>query len=373
MADARPMVVHVSTPRTWRGGEQQVLYLVSELARRGIPQLLVCTRGSEMERVARLRGLPHAAFPRLGTFDPCFARALARACRRSGANLVHAHDGDAHTAAVLARALFRVPASLVVHRRVDFPLRRSRFTRWKWNHPAVRRIVCVSQAIAGVLRPDLAAPERLRVVHSGVDPARFPPGPPEGLLRREFAVPEVARIVGNVAALAGHKDYPTFVETAARVLARGVEARFFAIGEGEERSAIEAHVRRLGLEGKVLLAGFRPDVARILPELEVLLFPSSTEGLGTTVLDAFVCRVPVVATRAGGIPEMVRDGESGLLAEVGDAEGLAERVVRVLSDPALRARLVEGGLRRAGELGIARMAERILDVYREVLAEGGGG
>jgi glycosyltransferase involved in cell wall biosynthesis len=370
MAEPRPHVVHVSTPRTWRGGEQQVLYLVSELSRMGIPQLLVCTRGSRMERVARERGLPHAAFPRLGTVDPFFARALARACARSGANLVHAHDGDAHTAALLARALFRARLPLLVHRRVDFPLRRRRFTRWKWNHPAVRRIVCVSAAIAEILRPDLDAPERLRVVHSGVDPARFPPGPPEGRLRREYAVPAGVRIVGNVAALAGHKDYPTFVETAARVLARGVEARFFAVGEGAERAAIEAHRRRLGLDGKVILTGFRPDAARILPELEVLLFPSSTEGLGTTVLDAFLCRVPVVATRAGGIPELVRDGESGLLAEVGDADGLAERVVRVLSDPALRARLVEGGLRRAAEFGTARTAEQILEIYREVLAEG---
>jgi glycosyltransferase involved in cell wall biosynthesis len=253
---------------------------------------------------------------------------------------------------------------------VDFPLRRSRFTRWKWNHGSVRRIVCVSNAIADVIRPALSDPARLRVVHSGVDLARFPPGPAEGRLRREFAVPAGARIVGNVAALAPHKDYPTFVETAARVLARGVDARFFAIGEGSERGAIEAHLRRRGLEGKVILTGFRTDVARLLPELEVLLFPSSTEGLGTTVLDAFACSVPVVATRAGGIPELVRDGESGLLAPVGDADGLADRVVRILSDPALRARIVEGGLRRAEDFTVARTAERILDVYREALAEG---
>jgi glycosyltransferase involved in cell wall biosynthesis len=370
MAAANPTVVHVSTPRTWRGGEQQLLYLHAELERLGVPQLVVCTRGSEVERIARERGLRHAAFPRRATVDPLFARALARTSARVGADLVHAHDAAAHTAAVLACALFRSSAPIVVHRRVDFPLRRSRFTRWKWNHRAVRRIVCVSNAIADILRTAIADPARLRVVHSGVDPGRFSPAPADGRLRREFGVPAGTRIVGNVAALAGHKDYPTFVETAARVLARGVDARFFAIGEGEERGAIEALVRRRGLSGKVILTGFRPDVPRIMPELEVLLFPSSTEGLGTTILDAFACRVPVVATRAGGIPEIVSDGESGLLAAVGDAEGLAERVAHVLSDPALRARLVEGGLRRAADFTSARTAQRIVEIYREVLAEG---
>jgi glycosyltransferase involved in cell wall biosynthesis len=175
-----------------------------------------------------------------------------------------------------------------------------------------------------------------------------------------------------VAALTLEKDHLTFVDTAARVLASGFDARFIAIGDGRLRDEIARRVRQRGLEGRVVLAGFRADIAAILPELDLLLFTSRQEGLGSSLLEAFACRVPVVATAAGGIPEIVVDGETGLLAPVGDAAALAERVRRVLGDPALRATLVEGGVRRLEDFGVDRMAERTLAVYREVLAESAG-
>lgn len=363
-----PVVLHVSSPRSWRGGEQQAAYLYGELARKNIAQAIACPRGSVMAQRCAERGWRHVTIPRRAAVDPFFARGVARAARDLGANLVHAHDPHAHTAAVLAHALFGAPGRIVVHRRVDFPIKRDPFTRWKYDHRAVRRIVCVSGAIAEILRPALRDPSRLRVVHSGVDLARFG-ATPDGRLRRQLGVPEGTALVGNVSALAGHKDYPTFVETAARLLARGVRARFVAIGEGPERPRIEALLRERGLEKDVVLAGFRDDVPIVFPELDVLLFPSETEGLGTTVLDAFAAGVPVVATRAGGIPEMVVHGETGLLAEVRDAETLAGHVERVLAEPALRERLVAGGRTRLREFGVDRTAEKILAVYGEVLGE----
>jgi glycosyltransferase involved in cell wall biosynthesis len=362
----------VSTPRSWRGGEQQVVHLAQRLRAAGVPQLVVCPPGSEVERVCRERDLPHAALRRRGAIDPLFARALARTAARAGAALVHAHDPHAHTAAVLAASLFGLRVPIVVHRRVAFPIGRGPFTRWKYDHPSVRRIVCVSRAAADVLRPALADPARLRVVHSATDAARLAEARPDGRLRRDHRLPPGVPLVGYVAALTLEKDHLTFVDTAARVLASGVDARFIAIGDGRLRDEIARRVRQQGLEGRVVLAGFRADIAAILPELDLLLFTSRQEGLGSSLLEAFACRVPVVATAAGGIPEIVVDGETGLLAPVGDAAALAERVRRVLGDPALRATLVEGGVRRLEDFGVDRMAERTLAVYREVLAERAG-
>jgi glycosyltransferase involved in cell wall biosynthesis len=369
MAPGPPRTVHVSTARTWRGGEQQVAYLCGALAAGGAPPVIVCPVGSELARHAAGRGLAHVAVRRRAAVDPLFARALARACREAGAELVHAHDPHAHTAAVLARAWFGAAAPIVVHRRVDFPLRGGRFTRWKYDHPAVRRVVCVSEAIAAVLRPAIADPARLVVVHDAVDLARFPPGAADGRLRRELGFPAGVPLVLNVAALAAHKDHLTFVDAAARLLASGVEARFAIVGEGEERRRIEARVAARGLGGKVRLTGFRSDVPALLAEADLLLFTSREEGLGSTVLDAFASRLPVVATRAGGIPELVRDGDTGLLAPVGDAEALAAAAARMLRDGALRARVVEAGRRVAEDHAVGRHAARMLEVYREVLEE----
>ncbi|MGC4000195.1 MAG: glycosyltransferase family 4 protein [Anaeromyxobacter sp.] len=363
-------VLHVSSARTWRGGEQQVASLYAQLGALDVPQALACVAGSELERRARERGFRVVPLRRRGAVDPFFARGVARAAAELGAAVVHAHDPHAHTAAVLAASLFGLRAPVIVHRRVDFPIKRDRFTRWKYDHRAVRRIVCVSGAIAEVLRPAVREPDRrLRVVHSGVDLARFQGVAADGRLHRELGLAPEVPVVGNVAALAAHKGHPTFVAVAAALLDRGLDVRFALVGEGEERGAIEADLRARGLAGKVALTGFRADVPPLLAELAVLLFPSVTEGLGTTLLDAFAAGVPVVSTRAGGIPEVVVDGETGLLAAVSDVPALAAAVERLLRDPALRARLVEGGRRRLQEFTVRRTAERVREVYAEALAE----
>lgn len=366
-ASAPLTVVHVSTQRGWRGGEQQALWLHERLAARGVRQRLVCAAGSELARRAARAGAEVIEAAGRGGLDPRFGRAVAGA---SAGALVHAHDPNAHAAAVVAAALFRAAAPVVVARRVTFPIGRGPLTRWKYDHPAIRRIVCGSRAIAEALRGSIRRPERLRVVHDAIDPARFGAAPRTGRLRAELGVPAGVPLVGTVAALAPEKDPLTFAETAARLLAAGRDLRFVWMGEGRLRPAMEARLRALGIAARVSLTGFRDDVAAALPDLDLFLFTSSIEGLGTSLLDAQAARVPVVATAAGGIPEAVLDGETGLLAPPGDAAALAERAARVLDDRALARRLVEAGERRVRDaFGIEVLADRTLAIYREVLDE----
>jgi glycosyltransferase involved in cell wall biosynthesis len=201
-----------------------------------------------------------------------------------------------------------------------------------------------------------------------VDLGRFSEGA-DGRLRRELGVPAGLPLIGNVAALADHKDHPTFIDAAARLTATGLDARFVVIGDGELRAELEARSRAAGLAGRLHFLGFRADVPRLLPELDLFLFTSKTEGLGSSVIDALACRVPVVATRAGGVPEIVEDGVSGLLAPVGDGAALAAAAARVLADAGLRERLVVAGAGRAQAFTVSAMAERTLALYRELLAQ----
>jgi len=364
-------VVHASTQRGWRGGEQQIAYLHRGLAASGVPQVVVCAAGGELSRRAAALGMRHLAARRIGGVDPLFARSLARACRDARAGIVHAHDPHAHAAAVLACALFRAPVRIVVARRVVFPVGRGPLTRWKYDHPAVRRIVCSSRAVAETLARSVRDPgRRLCVVHDGIDVARFASAGPTGKLRAELGTRAGERIVGTVAALTAEKDPLTFVDAAARLAAARPDVRFVILGEGPLRLEVEARARDLGLSGRLAILGFRPDLAELLPDLDVFLFTSRLEGLGTSLLDAQACRVPVVATAAGGIPEAVRDGETGLLAAPGNAAALAEHVLRLLDDAALRERLVAAAsLRVREEFGADSLVERTLAIYREVAAE----
>ena len=363
-------ILHVSTARTWRGGEQQLAYLVTELEKGGANIHVFCARSSAMESFCRAQGISCTTFHKRFSFDPFAARQLRNLCRDLGFDLVHAHDSHAHTLVVLAASFWgnRIPA--VVSRRVDFPVRGSRSLR-KYNHPVVRRIICVSGAIRDVMKPAVHDAERLVVVHSGVDTEKFP-SHPDGRLRRELEIPENLPIIANVAALAPHKDYPAFVATVELLVRSGVNAQFVIVGgDGGEGDRVKELIRLKQLEDRILFTGFRDDVPEILPEIDCLLFTSRTEGLGTTLLDAFAAGVPVVATAAGGIPELVRHEQTGLLAPVGDADALADCVVRMLEDDALRADLVTAARRYVEEFTKERTAEKTLDVYRQVLAEAG--
>ena len=360
-------VVHASTQRGWRGGEQQLLWLHEKLAAHGVEQRIVCPKGSELARRAAAGGADVVAAEGRGV-DPRFAARLARASR--GADVVHAHDAGAHTAAVLGAAVLRSRCPIVVARKVVFPIGRGPLTRWKYDHPSVRRIVCSSGAIAEVLRGAVRDPEgRLRVVHDAVDPDRFAPDRGSGRLRRELGVPDGFALVGTVAAVAAEKDPLTFVEVAARLLGQDRAIRFAWVGEGPLRAEAEARCRALGVADRVVFTGFRDDVADLLPGLDLFLFTSRSEGLGTSLLDAQACGVPVVATAAGGIPEAVLDGRTGLLARPGEVEALCARVTRILDDRGLRTRLVQAASERVRrEFGLDALARRTLDVYREAIA-----
>jgi glycosyltransferase involved in cell wall biosynthesis len=180
-------------------------------------------------------------------------------------------------------------------------------------------------------------------------------------------VPEGAPVVGNVAALTGHKDHATLIEAAGLVLRARPETRFVIVGEGPLRRELEARVREGGLAGRVAFAGFRDDVDRLLPAFDVFCLSSQLEGLGTSVLDAMAFGRPVVATAAGGIPEAVEDGVTGRVVPVRDPVALARALLDVLRDPEARRAMGDAGRQRfLARFTADRMAEETLRVYAEL-------
>jgi glycosyltransferase involved in cell wall biosynthesis len=141
-------------------------------------------------------------------------------------------------------------------------------------------------------------------------------------------------------------------------------------GEGDLRDALGRRARALGIAPRIHLMGHRDDVPRILRSVDVFCLPSRQEGLGTSVLDAMAAGTPVVATRGGGIPEMVEEGRSGLLVPRGEPIPLGDTLARVLADEALRRRLIQGGRARVREFSVDRMVEGTLEVYGQVTAFG---
>lgn len=209
--------------------------------------------------------------------------------------------------------------------------------------------------------------EQWVAIHSGValEAFRAAVPDPEGL-RRDLGTPPGALLVGSVGRLARIKRYQDLILALAH-LGRP-EVVCLLIGDGPEAAALAAVARQAGVSERVRLLGWREDIPRILAALRVFVLPSANEGMGRVLVEAMAAGVPVVATRVGGIPSVVADGECGLLVEPGDVAGLAGAIGKLLADPSLARRMGAAGRRRAAAYSVESMVERLDALYREILA-----
>jgi glycosyltransferase involved in cell wall biosynthesis len=357
--------LHIDTARTWRGGQSQVLTTVMGLRALGHRTLLVAHSEGELRQRAK-EGLDLLPLAPKTEMDLTAAWRLSRILKQLKPDIVHAHDphGVAMAGLALSMSTQLAKPPLVAARRVDFHLRGSSLSRWKYRQ--VDCFLCASDAIRQMLIGDGVPAARAVTVHEGIDLERVEAAPPANL-HAELWLPHHAPIVGNVAALVPHKGQRHLIEAARLVLPQVPDARFVIAGEGELRPALERQIKDHHLEKHVLLAGFRPDVLSLHKAFDIFVMSSVTEGLGTSLLDAMAAGKPVVATTAGGIPEVVVDGETGFLVPPRDHDAMAGAIVKLLKDDALRQTMGEAGSARVRTVFSAeRMVQDTLRVYQRV-------
>lgn len=367
-------ILHVDGERGLRGGERQLLALAGALQARGHRNIVCARTDGELAAEARRRGLETLTFPLRGELDFLSAIKLAALTRKEGA-ILHAHTAHACGTAALA-SLAGVP--VVMHRRVDFPVG-PLSARFKYG--LAGKVVAVSRAISDILAKAGVSPAKLAVVTDAIpvdaqEAVWTGPGS-EALapvtaqrrralragLEREFKIPATAPLIGNLAALVPHKDHDTLLAAAVIVCLKRPDARFIIAGKGPEEGSLRASLKRMGLEGKVVLAGHRDDAASLLQALDVYCQSSWGEGMGSVLIEAQACGAPIAATTAGGIPEVVEDGVTGLLVKPRDPEALAEALLRLLAEPATRIRLAAAARERLPRFGLKAAAESMEKVY----------
>jgi glycosyltransferase involved in cell wall biosynthesis len=357
-------VAHLDTGRQWRGGQAQILLLAEGLARRGVSNVLLAPPGPLLQR-ARSRGLETESWRSAGDFD---LFALARAVsllRERTVDVVHCHSARAHALGVPAARLAGARA-VIVSRRVAEAVAGHPLSALKYRLP-VDRYLCVSRAVMGTLQGAGVPEGKLALVPSGVSlsPPALTEGPPS--LRALIGAPESAPVVVTPAALTPEKRHEDLLEAARAVLQQVPEARFVWLGEGPRRAALEQLRDQLGLAQRVFLLGFRPDARALMAQCTVAALASDLEGIATALIEAQADGVPVVATRVGGIPEVVQDGVSGRLVPARDPSALAAALIEVLTQPE-RARAWSGQARLGMmQFDIERTVDRTLEEYQRVL------
>jgi L-malate glycosyltransferase len=359
--------LHIDTARTWRGGQNQVLLTINGLLEIGHRAALVAHPDGELRRRAA-EGLDLIPITPRTEMDLSAAWRLSRVIKRLQPEIIHAHDPHGIAMASLALSLGAassgIAAPLVASRRVDFHLKGNSFSRWK--HHQVDCFIAASDAIRTMLISDGVPEERTTTVHEGIDLGHVRAAPRVNV-HEAFWLPHQAPVVGNVAALVPHKGQRHLVEAARLVVREIPDARFIILGEGELREPLERLVRDHHLEKHVLLPGFRTDVLGCIKAFDLFAMSSVTEGLGTSLLDAMACSRAIVATSAGGIPEIVEDGVTGSLVPPRDHAAMARQIVRLLKDEALRQRMGEAGYARvSARFTVERMVEETAAVYERV-------
>jgi glycosyltransferase involved in cell wall biosynthesis len=375
------------------GPALHVSYLTQGLEARGYRTTLAAGQvgpGEEsMAFVARARGVEVLEIPQLGrelnpVLDPIAVRRIAGLIRELRPHILHTHTAKAgalgRVAALAARSA-RPP--IVVHTYHGHvltgyfdPVRQAAY---RTIERRLARMTTRLVAVSPEVRDDLLAlgvgrPEQFTVIRLGIDLDERSAGSAADRtrLRSRLELPEEAFVVGWIGRMTAIKRLPDVLASFAELRRRGVEARLCLVGDGPDRAEAERLASGLGIAGDALFLGYQADIAPYYALFDVLLLPSGNEGTPVVAIESLAAAKPVVATRVGGVPDVVEDAADGFLAPVGDVKGLADGLERLARDPQLRAQMGRRGRERTlPRYRVERLIDDVDSLYRELLAEKG--
>jgi glycosyltransferase involved in cell wall biosynthesis len=356
-------ILFVDLEMEWRGGQNQALLLLRALNARGDTAELVTVKGSALGKRAQGRRVKVHSVPRYGT-RACAALKIFNLTRNRAFDVVHANEAHAVTAAWLAGV--HKQAAFIISRRVGYSLGKSRLAMDRYR--AATRIVAISQWVAERLVESGAPKEKIVVVYEGVELPALPTDEIRERARRRWKIPKDAALLGSVGVLSPDKGHELLIRALAQLRTEFPECRLLLAGDGPSRLQLETLAKELGVAEMVKFAGFVTDIDLVYQALDVFLFPSSFEGLGTSLLAAMSYEVPSVSFECCAFGEIIENEKSGLLVEPGNVGEISQAVTRLLRDKELARSLGQAGRARiADKFSSTRMVEEMTNVYREVL------
>lgn len=360
MAKTAKIILHLDSELSWRGGQQQLFYLINGLRKRNFVNFLACPRASALLERAKEEGISVFPLSLKGEWDIFSSLKIRKLIKHFKVDILHCHSSHAHAIGLMA-LLFIKDCRLIVSRRVDFPIRKNVLSNYKYKN--VDKFIAISDGIKNVLLQGGVKENKITVVHDGIDIAHFQCQEQARSLFNELGLQEGNPVVGNVAALAPHKHQQNLLAAAKIVVQSIPTAQFLIVGEGELESELKELTKRLGIEKNVNFAGFRKDVPQLLTIFDVFVVSSYLEGLGSSTLEAMAAGLPVAATRTGGIPEIVQDGINGLLVPPRDSQSLATAMITLLSDKERRKTMGAASRKIVENFSVEKMVEGNSNVY----------
>lgn len=357
-------ILHLDTRPDWRGGQLQILLTLRGLRERGHEAQLMARRDSPLARRAAAEGFSVHLFP------PRFLRLQAALCLREileqqAFDILHAHDPHGLTAAWLTRAHRR--SRLVVARRVAYPLSRAPLSLARYR--AACRIIAVSQFVAESVVSSGINSSRVAVVYDGVEIPPLTTLEERRVARAGWKITDHDLLIGCVGYLLPEKGQETLLRALPRIRAEFPNCRVILAGDGSCRMKLQSLARELRIVDAVILAGFVEDVEAVYRALDLFVFPSLAEPLGSSLLTAMAHGLPVLAVASGGVPEIIENGRSGILVDSPDAAKFAASACQMLNDHDTAARMAKAARETVERRFSAQLlAENTLQQYQTILS-----
>ncbi len=331
----------IDAGKEWRGGQRQSYFLAKELKRQAYPFYFYVQPGSPLYKKALQADLPVKALKIRSEIDPLAVLRLSVAMKCRKCRLVHFHDAHSLAVGSAAASVAKVPLR-VISRRVDFPLKKNYLSRKKYRKN-IDLIIAISQGVKKVLVKGGINTLKIKVIPSGIDYSPFEDAASSDYLRKELSFEPEDFLVGIVAHLADHKGHEYLIEASRILKQKAPRIKMIIVGDGPLQMKLSKKAKEIKVEEMVFFLGFREDIPQILASLDLFVLSSKLEGMGTSIMDAMASSLPVVATRVGGIPEVVVDGETGLLVPPKNPEALAEAILRIYNNRELAEQLGQKG------------------------------
>ncbi len=354
------------------GAEELLLSLMKLLDQEQYEAQLVCLCQGPFAQLVAENGFKVAVIPMRHKFDLSTIKPIREYLRQNQIDLVHTHGVRANLVARTAAKGVGLPVVTTFHSvlRYDYD---SVFKALiaKYLTMATNKYTDQFIAISGAIKEEIRAlgvPEELiTVIHNGLDTSKYAQPLNPAVIRSELGLDPDKPTVSMIARLHPVKGHRYFLEAARKILDQGLKVQYLIIGEGLYRAQIEKWIQELSLEREVFRPGYYSPIENIYQVSDLLCVPSLMEGLGLVVLEAMHFKVPVVASRIGGIREIIRHQENGWLVEPQDAEGLAHAIVTLLQDRDLALHFTEAGQQTLQFFSPQRMARQVEQTYHSLL------
>lgn len=352
-------VLEVEASKGWGGQEKRTVRLATHMPEDKVKTYFAVNPDSQLFKKSDELGIECLAVKTRATYDLPAVLTIAKYIKELGIDMVSTHSGRDAWLGGMAAKLAGVKCVRVRHLQTPFS---SSFSYKYLNN----EVTAISTGVREYIASRGVSKSKIRLIYTGVDTNHFQKS--QSFIRDEFKISEDTFLIGVVAVLRGAKRHKDLIDAVAKLSSK-YDVKLLIVGDGPQWKNLETKIQECGMQERVIMAGFRDDTVNVLSALDLFVLPSNMEALGTALLEAQSCGVPVIGSRVGGIPEALEENGSGLLFECENVEDLAEKIERFITDKEFHA----AASKRAREFviekfSVEKMVEDTLKQYEELLA-----